>query len=76
MSIFLVQVFEAGPSGQLKYLPVQEAPSPSVAIRRAEKAAESAAGAVAVRRDGDADSGEYSEPVVLARFGEVPREFA
>ncbi|SEE27552.1 hypothetical protein SAMN05444161_5303 [Rhizobiales bacterium GAS191] len=51
-----------------------EAPSPSAAVSRARALSSTRAGAVAFSRSGDPDTGEYSEAVILARFGETPSD--
>ena len=52
----------------------QEMPSASAAIRRAELMSQDPlnAGALAFRRTGDPNSGDFGEPSVLKSFGEVP----
>jgi hypothetical protein len=56
----------------------QEMPSASAAIRRAELMSRDPvnAGAVAFRRTGNPDSGEFGEPTVLKSFGEVQNELS
>ena len=49
-----------------------EAPSPAVAVARARVIASRKAGAIAFSCSGDPDLGEYSDAVILARFGEPP----
>jgi len=44
------------------------------AIGRAWAFSASAVGVVAYSQDVDLDLGEYAEPIVLARYGEVPLE--
>ena len=48
-----------------------EAPSAETAKRRAHRAAETNAGAVAFSRTGDPNTGEFSDAVILATYGEV-----
>ena len=52
----------------------QEMPSASAAIRRAELMSRDPnnAGALAFRRTGNPNSGEFGEPSVLKSFGDVP----
>jgi hypothetical protein len=48
-----------------------------VALLRAERSAQRYAGAVVLTQTADTDTGEVLEgPQVLARHGELPREFA
>jgi hypothetical protein len=56
----------------------QEMPSASAAIRRAELMSRDPvnAGAVAFRRTGNPDIGEFGEPTVLKSFGEVQNELS
>jgi hypothetical protein len=52
----------------------QEMPSASAAIRRAELMSRDPlnAGALAFRRTGNPNSGDFGEPLVLKSFGDVP----
>jgi hypothetical protein len=52
----------------------QEMPSASAAIRRAELMSRDPfnAGALAFRRTGDPNSGDFGEPSILKSFGDVP----
>jgi hypothetical protein len=56
----------------------QEMPSAAAAIRRAELMSRDPvnAGAVAFRRTGNPDIGEFGEPTVLKSFGEVQNELS
>jgi hypothetical protein len=56
----------------------QECPSEHAAIRRAETLARDPhnAGAVAFKRTGDPNIGEFSDAVVVKRFGEVPDDLS
>ena len=51
-----------------------EAASPAAAVGRARQIASRKVGAIAFSRSGDPDLGEYSDAVILARFGETPAE--
>jgi hypothetical protein len=55
-----------------------ECQSSSAAIRRAESLSKQAGviGAVAFSRSGDPDVGEFSDAVVLRKFGNVPDDLA
>ena len=52
----------------------QEMPSASAAVRRAELMSRDPlnAGALAFRRSGDPNLGDFGEPTILKAFGEVP----
>jgi hypothetical protein len=52
----------------------QEMPSASAAVRRAEAMSRDPlnAGALAFRRSGDPNLGDFGEPTILKAFGEVP----
>lgn len=67
------QAFEANMLGELKRLRPREAHSAAHACRMAEALA-GAGGAVAYSRSAD-ETGEFGELEILARFGQVPREF-
>lgn len=56
----------------------QECPSEGAAIRRAEGMSRDPAnaGAVAFRRAGDPNVGEFSDAVVLRKFGDVPEDLS
>lgn len=71
---YVVQGFEANALGMLRRLRPQDAPSKAIALRRAEALA-SGGGAVVVERAQGLEVDEYADPIVVARFGQVPREF-
>ncbi|HEY2526732.1 MAG TPA: hypothetical protein VGJ20_02105 [Xanthobacteraceae bacterium] len=52
----------------------QEMPSAAAAVRRAELMSRDPlnAGALAFRRSGDPNLGDFGEPTILKAFGEVP----
>jgi hypothetical protein len=52
----------------------QEMPSASAAVRRAELMSRDPlnAGALAFRRSGDPNLGDFGQPTILKAFGEVP----
>ena len=52
----------------------QEMPSAAAAVRRAELMSRDPlnAGALAFRRSGDPNLGDFGEPTILKSFGEVP----
>lgn len=70
-----IQPFESTPRGGSKVLPPIVAQSSSEAVRKAERLAQERGGAIAFSRTGDPTFGEFDEPVILGRFGDVPREF-
>lgn len=70
-----IQPFENAARGRSKVLPPIVAQSASEALRRAERLAKERGGAIAFSRTGDPTFGEFEEPVILGRFGDVPREF-
>ncbi len=50
------------------------APSEAAAKRLAEALSATRLGTIAFSRTGDADTGEYEDPVILAEHGEVPTQ--
>ncbi|WP_245431292.1 hypothetical protein [Rhodoplanes roseus] len=73
-TFYVVQGFTAGPRGRLSPVPAIEVPSAEAALRRAEKIASINGGAIAFSRAGDPGTDDFDDPVVLARFGQVPEE--
>lgn len=73
---FIVQVFKLGKRGQLQPDTPVIASSAANAAMRAERLSATAAGVIAYEMTVDADVGDYGEPRVLARFGQVPEEMA
>lgn len=71
-TIYFVQGFKAEKRGQLAAMPAVAFQTESQAVTRAERLGEACAGALAWRQTADVDAGEYGEPVVLARVGQVP----
>ena len=69
----VVVPFGRDADGNLVPLEPAEAPSAETAKRRAQRAAETNAGAVAFSRTGDPNTGEFSDAVILATYGEVDR---
>ena len=53
-----------------------EVPNAGVARRQAQRVARSKGGAVAFSRTGDPQLGEFSDAVILARYGETPDDLA
>lgn len=75
LTYYGVQPFENAPRGRSKVLAPVAAQSPDEALRRAERLAKEKGGAIAFSRTGDPTFGEFDDPVILGRFGDVPREF-
>lgn len=69
---FVVQAFRKGKRGKV------EAEEPKIArdhancLSMAERLATSRHGVIAFSRTGDPDTGDFDEPVILARHGDVP----
>jgi len=74
MTYYAVQPFENVPRGKSKVLPPVVVSSSDEALRRADRLAKERGGAIAFSRSGDMESGDFDEPVILGRFGDVPRE--
>ncbi len=72
---YAVQPFENAPRGRSKVLQPIVVASSGEAVRRAERVAKERGGAIAFSRTGDPEWGDFGDPLILARFGEVPREF-
>lgn len=75
VTYFGVQPFESAARGRSKVLAPVVAQSANEALRRAERLAKERGGAIAFSRSGDPTFGEFDEPVILGRFGDVPRDF-
>jgi len=71
-TIYFVQGFKAGKRGQLVALEAVGCSTEIQAVGRAERLGEGCAGAMAWALTADVEAGEYGDPVVLARVGEVP----
>ena len=71
-TIYFVQGFKAGKRGQITAMQAVALQTESQAIAKAERLGETCVGALAWRQTADVEAGEYGEPVVLARIGEVP----
>ena len=72
---YAVQPFENADRGRSKVLQPIVVSNSGEALRRAERLAKERGGAIAFSRTGDAEWGDFDEPVILGRFGDVPREF-
>jgi hypothetical protein len=73
-TFYVVQSFIRGKRGGLKAEQPIQAPSESAAILRAERIAESKAGVLVFSQTGDPEMGDFDEPVLLARHGDVPSQ--
>lgn len=75
-TLFIVQQFEKA-GKRLVAGRALEMASAEAAVLRAERAAATAVGVVALTQTIDTDTAEVlEEPVILARHGELPREFS
>ncbi len=73
ITYYVVVPFGRGEEGDLVPLEPLEAQSGEAAKRRAATAALKHGGAIAFSRTGDPNTGEFSEAVVLATYGDVDR---
>ena len=71
ITYYVVVPFGRNEEGDLVPLEPIEAQSSEAAKRRAATAALKHAGAIAFSRTGDPDSGDFSDAVILATYGEV-----
>ena len=69
--LFVVQPFNGTKDALVPAAPMA-AKSESEAKARARNISHRYAGVVAYSRFGDAELGEYDEPIVLAKFGNIP----
>lgn len=72
---YAVQPFARAGQGRISVLQPIVVQSQAEAVRKAERVAVEKGGAIAFSRTGDEDIGDYDDPIVLGRFGDVPREF-
>lgn len=71
-TIYFVQGFTAGKRGRITPMQPVALQTESQAVTKAERLGETCLGALAWRQTADVEAGEYGDPVVLARVGEVP----
>ncbi len=71
ITYYVVVPFGRDPDGNLMPLEPVEAPSSDAARRRAQAAAAKHGGAIAFSRTGEPDTGDFSDAVILATYGEV-----
>ena len=67
----VVVAFDRDGEGDLKAGEAREVPSPLAAERAARRLSFEHAGAVAFSRTGEPSTGEFSDAIILAQFGEV-----
>ncbi len=72
---YAVQPFENAARGRSKVLQPIVVSTSGEALRKAERLAQERGGAIAFSRSGDMEFGDFDEPVILGRFGDVPRDF-
>lgn len=73
-TIYVVQGFEAGKRGTLKAMQPMTFTTESQARSRAERMGATCVGVIAFEQTADVDAGEYADPVVLCRLGQLPME--
>lgn len=72
--MFVVQPFKVGRRNALVADMPREARSEEDAQRLAQRLATVREGVVAFYRDGDVSTGDYEDPVVIAKHGRLPAE--
>ena len=76
LTYYVVLPFFRTSDGELLADEPIEVSDPDRARRQAERVARAKGGAVAFSRMGNPASGDYSDAVILARFGEIPDDLA
>ena len=76
LTYYVVLAFIHDADGELIAEEAMEAPNEHAAISRARSIADRKAGAIAFRRTGDRDLGEFADAVILGRYGETPVDLA
>jgi hypothetical protein len=71
-TFFVVQPYQETVRGALVALPAIAARDADHALRLVAQQRKGAAGAVAFSRQGDPETGDYQDAVVLSRWGRVP----
>lgn len=69
---YIVQGFVAGKRGRVEALPPASYKTEDEARRRAVRLAETCQGVIAFAQSADAEAGEYADPIILERIGDVP----
>jgi hypothetical protein len=69
---YIVQGFVTGKRGRVEALPPASYKSEDEARRRAAKLGETCLGVIAFAQSADAEAGEYADPIILEKIGEVP----
>ncbi len=75
-TLYCADTYVAGPRGKLAVGDHREFKTPEEAVRRADVSSTKGAtlGALAYSIEADHEFEDYSEPVVLARFGQTPED--
>lgn len=74
ITYFVVQSFTRGKRGALLADTPVQATDQGHAFRMLERLAKSKVGVVAFSRSGDPATGEYTDAIILATFGDLPDE--
>ncbi|MGV8833274.1 MAG: hypothetical protein ACOH2N_14970 [Devosia sp.] len=69
---FVVQTFRKGKRGKIEAEEPKIARDENNALVMAERLALSRHAVIAFSRTGDLDTGDFDDPVILAKFGDVP----
>ena len=69
---YIVQGFVAGKRGRVEALPPMAFKTEDEARRRAARLGETCQGVIAFAQSADPEAGEYADPIILERHGEVP----
>lgn len=72
---FVVQTYRKGKRGKVEAEEPKIARDENNALAMAERMALSRHAVIAFSRTGDLDTGDFDDPVILARHGEVPEMF-
>ena len=76
LTYYVILPFFRTADGDLVAHEPMEVPNAGAAQRQAERVARAKGGAVAFSRTGDPTVGEFSDAVILARYGETPDDLA
>jgi hypothetical protein len=69
---YIVQGFVAGKRGRVEALAPMAFKTEDEARRRASRLGETCQGVIAFAQSADPEAGEYADPVVFERIGEIP----
>ncbi len=75
-TLYIVQCFVAGRGSDLRAEPQLGCKSAQEALRRSERLAPLRLGVVAYEVSADTETGDYEEPIILFRSGQLPPPFA